>query len=411
MRKGFRFDCPVPRWYRIGPLSDYLDEYAARLGQHQYARETAVRKIKVVSDLSRWLERKRLDVVSLDDRLIAKFFHQRQQQYDPVSTGDVAAVRLLQDLLRDRGVLPELPRTEDRRHATEITFEQYLREERHVSPATLLNTLPFVRRFLADRFSMEPVCLLSVCPSDITHFVLRYARTMSPARAKLLVGALRSYFRFLYLRGEIVTDLGAVVPTVASWRLSTVPKSIEPYQVEVLLKSCRRCTATGRRDYAILLLLARLGLRAGEVAAMTLDDIDWEAGEMTVRGKGPRCDRLPIPRDVGEALAAYVRDGRPRCATRRVFLTSRAPIRELATHGTVGAIVERALERTGIPSAHKGAHLLRHSLAVRMLRRGASLGEIGEILRHRRVDTTAIYAKVDLVSLRALAQPWPGGES
>lgn len=145
MRKGFRFDCPVPRWYRIGPLSDYLDEYAARLGQHQYARETAVRKIKVVSDLSRWLERKRLDVVSLDDRLIAKFFHQRQQQYDSVSTGDVAAVRLLQDLLRDRGVLPELPRTEDRRHATEITFEQYLREERRVSPATLLNTLPFVR--------------------------------------------------------------------------------------------------------------------------------------------------------------------------------------------------------------------------------------------------------------------------
>lgn len=407
MRGGFRFGYPVGRWYRIGPLSDYLDEYAARLGEQQYTRETAVRKIKVVSDLSRWLGRKRLGVSSLDDRLISKFFHQRQQRYDFVCTGDRAAVRLLQDLLRDRGVLPEQPRAADCRHASEIAFEQYLKEERRVSPATLINTLPFVRRFLVDRFGMGPICLRNVRPPDITHFVLRYARTMSPARAKLLTGALRSYFRFLYLRAEITTDLAAVVPTVPGWRLTSVPKSIDPPQVEVLLKSCNRRTPTGRRDYAILLLLARLGLRGGEVTGMTLDDIDWEVGELVVRGKGPRQDCLPIPKDVGEALVAYLRDGRPRCASRHVFLTSRAPVHELRR--AVGAIVQRAVTRAGIDAPHKGSHLLRHSLAVRMLQRGASLGEIGDILRHRHLDTTAIYAKVDLNALRSLAQPWPGG--
>ncbi len=404
MRGGFRFGHPVGRWYRIGPLSDYLDEYAARLGELQYTRETAVHKIK-----SRWLSHQRLDVHSLDDHLIAKFFRQRRQRRDTACSGDMAAVRLLQDLLRDRGILPELPRPEDRRHATEIAFEQYLREERRVSPATLLNTLPFVHRFLADLFGATPVCLASVSPSDITHFVLQHARTMSPARAKLLAGALRSYFRFLYLRAEITTDLAAVVPTVPGWRLTSVPKSIDPHKVEVLLKSCNRRTPTGRRDYAILLLLARLGLRGGEVTGMTLDDIDWEAGELVVRGKGPRQDRLPIPKDVGEALVAYLRDGRPRCASRHVFLTSRAPVHELRR--AVGAIVQRAVTRAGIDAPHKGSHLLRHSLAVRMLQRGASLGEIGDILRHRHLDTTAIYAKVDLNALRSLAQPWPGGEA
>ena len=307
MRGGFRFGHPVGRWYRFGPLRGYLDEYATRLGELQYARESARQKIKVVSDLSRWLEHEGRDVRSLDDHLIAKFFRQRRQRYNPVFSGDMAAIRLLQDLLRERGVLPERPLPVDRRHTTEIAFEQYLREERRVSPATLANALPFVHRFLADRFGAKPACLTSVSPSDITQFVLQHARTMSPARAKRLAGALRSYFRFLYLRAEITTDLAAVVPTVPSWRLTGVPKSIDPQQVEAMLKSCNRRTPTGRRDFAILLLLARLGLRGGEVASMTLDDIHWEAGEILVRGKGSRYDRLPIPKDVGEAMAASPR--------------------------------------------------------------------------------------------------------
>lgn len=209
------------------------------------------------------------------------------------------------------------------------------------------------------------------------------------------------------MRGEIGSDLAGAVPTVAAWRLSTVPKGIERGQVKRLLRSCDRRTAMGRRDYAVLLLLARLGLRAGEVAALTLDDIDWKAGEIIVRGKGPRLDRLPLPADVGEAVVAYLHQ-RPHCATRRVFVTVRAPIRELADHRSVGCIVERGLTRAGLDPPRKGAHVLRHALASDMLRRGASLPEIGELLRHRRLDTTAIYAKVDLEALRALSRPWPG---
>jgi site-specific recombinase XerD len=287
----------------------------------------------------------------------------------------------------------------------------YLTQERRLSPATLLNTLPFVRRFLAERFDTGPVSLEEIRSSDVNGFVLRHAHAQSPGRAKLMVGALRSFFRFLHVRGDITADLALAVPTVADWRLSTLPKSIEPGQVERLLRSCDRRTATGRRDHAVLLLLARLGLRAGEVARLSLDDIDWGAGELTVHGKGPRQDRLPVPQDVGEALAAYLRRGRPPCASRQVFLTTRAPIHDITARNVVGSIVRRSLERAGIRSPRKGAHLLRHSLAVRMLRQGGSLSEIGEILRHRLPDTTAIYAKVDLATLRSLAQPWPGGEA
>jgi site-specific recombinase XerD len=412
MRDAFRIGFPLPKRYLIGPLRPYIDRLASRLAELQYARETARLKIRVVADLSQWLERKRLGVGSLDDRLIAKFFHRRRRDV-PARNGEKAAVGSLLELLRDLGVLAEKHQEVggNLQHPTEIAFGQYLKQERGLSQASLPNILPFVHRFLTDRFGTGLISLADVGPADITQFVLRYAKTMSPGRAKLLVGALRSYFRFLHLRGEIVADLSGAVPTVADWRLSSVPRSIEPQQVERLLKICDRRTATGRRDYAVLLLLARLGLRGGEVAALTLDELDWEAGQITIAGKGSRRDRLPIPQDVGEALVACLRDRPPRCSTRRVFLTSRAPVRELAAHGSVGAIVSRCLARAGIPSPQKGSHLLRHSLAVRMLRGGASLAEIGEILRHRQLDTTAIYAKVDLTALKSLAQPWPGGEA
>jgi len=165
----------------------------------------------------------------------------------------------------------------------------------------------------------------------------------------------------------------------------------------------------GERNYAILLLLARLGLRAGEIVAMTLDNIDWEAGELTVRGKGGRQARLPLPRDVGEALANYLRHGRPQCSSRCVFIRARAPCRGFANSAAITTIVERAIGRAGLKPPSRGAHVLRHSLATAMLRKGASLAEIGEVLRHRHADTTAIYAKVDLDALRTIAQPWPGG--
>jgi len=235
---------------------------------------------------------------------------------------------------------------------------------------------------------------------------------MGTRRAALMVTSLRSLLRYMFANGWTAVDLSTCVPTVPNWRLSTVPQYIGQDQVELLLASCRRETPIGRRDYAILLLVARLGLRSCEVIRLTLDDIDWQCGELLVRGKGSRLARLPLPVEVGEALVAYLRGGRPACDTRRLFVKARAPVCAFHNPSTVSTIVRRALERAGLEPARKGAHLLRHSLATNMLAHGATFAEIGELLRHQQTSTTEIYAKVDIVGLRALAQPWPmsGGE-
>ncbi len=224
---------------------------------------------------------------------------------------------------------------------------------------------------------------------------------------------MRSFFRFLFRYGESKLDLSAAVPTVPTWRLSDVPKYIKPDEIEVLLESCDRTTSIGRRDYSILLLIARLGLRAGEVVALELDDINWRTAELTVQGKGQYRDRLPLPQDVGKALVIYLRNDRPLCPTRRVFIRMRAPIRGFKDSTTVSTIVRRAVNRSGLNTPTRGAHLLRHSLATGMLRKGASMSEIGELLRHRSPRSTEIYAKVDIEGLRSIARSWPerGGVS
>jgi site-specific recombinase XerD len=244
---------------------------------------------------------------------------------------------------------------------------------------------------------------------DISRFVLRYANKSSRGRAKLMVTGLRSFFRFLRMHGYISTDLASVVPTVANWQCATLPNWIPPGDVEHLLRSCDQSTTSGQRNYTILLLLARLGLRSGEVVNMTLDDINWEAGEIRVGGKSRRLDRLPLPKDVGEALARYLCQGRSRCSTRRVFVRMRAPVCGFMGSGAIYSMVQRAFDRAGLHPSHKGPHILRHSLATNMLRQGASLAEIGEVLRHRDLATTQIYAKVDLEALSKIAHPWPGG--
>jgi site-specific recombinase XerD len=222
-----------------------------------------------------------------------------------------------------------------------------------------------------------------------------------------VVTALRSFLRFLQLRGQIKTDLAAAISGVAHWRMSNIPKYLSPEQVEKLLRSCDRNTLSGQRDYAILLLLARLGLRGGEVLTMTLDDVDWDHGEIVVRGRRRRLDRLPLPKDVGMALVHYLKHGRPVCTTRRLFIRLKAPRRGLR-QSAICCVIRRALKRAGLNPTFKGAHLMRHSLATGMLRRGASLREIGQLLRHVEPTTTQIYAKVDIQALRRIALPWMG---
>ena len=225
----------------------------------------------------------------------------------------------------------------------------------------------------------------------------------------MTVTGLRSLLGFLHLRGLIGGPLADAVPSTASWRLSGLPRALEPEQLKALLDSCDRETAGGRRDYAVLVMLARLGLRAGEVAALGLEDVDWRAGELRITGKGRRAERLPLPADVGEAIVAYLQDGRPATAQdRSLIVRVRAPHHAMTTGG-ITQIVFAAAGRAGLGAMH--SHRLRHTAATQMLRAGASLEEVGQVLRHRQVLTTATYAKVDRDALRALARPWPEPET
>ena len=247
----------------------------------------------------------------------------------------------------------------------------------------------------------------------IRDFVLSQARDRSAEYARLLATALRSFFRFLFLSGQILRDLSPSVPRVCKYRQATPPAFLSPEEVERVLAATDRSTPTGRRDHAILLLLARLGLRAGEIVCLELDDIRWRAGEIVVRGKGRMVDQLPLLSDIGEALAAYLREDRGVSAARSIFLRRWAPRTGLTGPAAVGHIVRRALARAGVRRPGRGAaHLFRHGLATKMIRHGASLAEISEVLRHRSLTTTAIYAQVSFEALRAVALPWPasGGE-
>lgn len=395
---------------RSGVIGLHLDSFTERLASLGYAAATVRAQVAILGHLDRWMARRRCGVAELSDQVVDRFVSDRARRGD-VRRGDAAAVHHFLDHLRAHGIArsPALVGDESPLGVWQRQYEQHLTCERGLAPATVTNYRGFFRGFLTECFGDGPMPLRDLDVSTVTKFVIRHAQALSPARAKLMVTALRSIFRFLLQRGAIERDLAAGVPRVAHWRLATIPKYLSPEEIDRLLQACDPHTSVGRRDHAILRLLAHLGLRAGEVVALELDDIHWRAGEITVRGsKRLPHDRLPLLADVGEALAIYVHRDRPRHATRRVFLCTKAPRRGFAGPGTVSTIVRRALARAGLCPAVKGAHLLRHSLATRMLRQGASLSEIGQVLRHRSVNTTEIYAKVDVAGLRGLAQPWPG---
>jgi len=397
---------------RIGPLSPYLDTFATMLLNQGYTRSTIKCKVRTVSYISRWFHRRRLSVKDLNEEKIVKFFQHRRRRYH-IQGRDAPTLHSFLSYLRDIGAIPiPTPKIDNSELGRiERSFTQYLVEERNLSQVTLRKILRFVRQFLTRRFGKGPILLDKLRPRDSTNFILRYPHSISPVYTKSIVSALRSFFRFLRLRGDIVIDLAASVPVVANWQFSTVPKYISPEQIERLLQSCDQNTIVGQRSYAILLLLVRLGLRASEVANITLDDIDWEAGEIIIRGKGSRRDRLPLLYDVGKAMATYLRHGRPSCSMRQVFIRINAPHRRPITYDAIYRTVRCAFERAGVQAPQKSPHILRHSLATEMLRKGASLAEISQILRHRSLNTTKIYTKIDLEALRTLVQPWPGGKS
>ena len=404
------FPDPLAQQHHCGdPLGPYVDGFAEQLAGQGYTAATTKEKLRLITHLNRWLERHDLSLPTLDEERVEQFLADRGPSQ--VRRGDARTCRMLLDYLRELGRIP-LPTEiidDTPLGRIESSFTHYLIAERGLSTATVINYHPTVHLFLQERFGAEEVELGELSPRDVHRFVLRHAPRVSRGRAKLMVTALRSLFRFLRQRGDITSDLASAIPATTNWRLTGLPLSLGPEQVEALLDSCDQDTALGQRDYAILLLLARLGLRAGEVVALTLDDIDWGSGTLIVQGKGKRQERLPLPEDVGEAVANYLRGSRPPCTSRRVFIRLHAPHRGFSSSVAIDDVVRRALKRTGLNPEQKGAHLLRHSLATRLLGSGASLELIAQLLRHAHPQTTEIYAKVNLQALRALAQPWPGG--
>lgn len=393
-----------------GPLVAYIDSFTALLNEQGYSQSSAHLQTRLVADFSQWLKRNNVAVHEITLEHTKRYLRCRARHLRPRRDDTAALIRLL-NLLRQQGVITN---QEVQTEATEVEqlaeeFVLFLRQERALAAATVVNYSAFALQFLTERFGAGQVQLSDLCATDVVAFVQRQAVCLHLKRAKLMTSALRSFLRFVRYRSDIAVDLAAAVPAVANWSMASIPRSISHDHAKQVLAHCNRQTAAGRRDYAILLLLARLGLRAGEIAALTLDDIDWEAGHLRVHGKGGRECQLPLPVDVGEAISAYLQQGRPRSSGRCLFLHAKAPIRGLNNHGAVSLIVRHAFDRAEIDSPRKGAHQFRHALATQMLRQGASLSEIGELLRHRSPETTRIYAKVDLDSLRTLALPWPGG--
>jgi site-specific recombinase XerD len=405
----FTFSSTIER-LRQGPLSEHLDAYAAAVADQGYTHDSIRQQIVVIADFSRWLKQNHIDVQALDSKAVDRFLRHRHRP-QRVRRGDPKTLHRLLNMLRQTDVVkPDQPPVSDNAQSGIVAeFRCYLLQERGLSPSTLLNYVPVIEQFLSERFHKSAPNFALLRAPHVTGFVMRHAHQLSPMRAGLMVTALRSFFRYLRHRGAIATDLAGCVPTVPNWSLSTLPRFLPAATVERILECCDRTTSVGRRNHAILLLLARLGVRAGEVVGLRLDDIDWSTGQIAIRGKGGKSAQLPLAADVGAALAGYLRHDRPQSATRKVFLRHRAPLVGFGNSSTISSLVRRAMKHAGVESAHTGAHVLRHSLATSLLRQGGSLDEIGELLRHQSPNTTAIYAKVDVAALHTLALPWPGG--
>jgi integrase/recombinase XerD len=389
-----------------GPLAKFAAGFAEELDRRGYGHPSACNVLRVMAHLSRWMVLQHLEPAELTRPRLMQFVTARREA-GCRNWRSERGLRPLVAYLVGAGAMPEPESATDESPVGRLlaAFGQYLVAERGVTKGTIAGYTAAVRPFLKQRIRGGRLELGKLEAADVTRFVLRVCRSQEVGSAKYVVTALRSLLRYLHLVGQ-APDLVAAVPGVAGWRGGHLPRGLEPQQVTRMLTACDRDTVAGRRDYAMLMLLARLGLRGCEVAALELDDIDWRRGELVIRGKGDRQERLPLPADVGEAVSAYLLQGRPRVASRRVFVSVRAPFGDLTG---VKGVVGSACDRAGL--ARFAAHRLRHTVATEMLRAGASLPDVGQILRHRSLSTTAIYAKVDRVALRELTQPWPRGST
>lgn len=395
-----------------GEIDTYVVSYLKHLRTLSYAKRTLCGKRTIIVSFAEWTKRQQVPVKDLQEPHIVAFVDRSGRQSKARGTYERAALRPFLGYIRAETGMTITPSEVDTSAASQIEqrYLDYLRRERGLAERSVSVYLPYVHDFLTALESRTSCISTHELDARIVQdFLLERASGRSAEYCRLLAAAIRSLLRFFHVRGETTIDLSWGVPTVRKYRQAVVHSYLSPEEVERVLSATNRSSATGRRDYAILLLLARLGLRAGEVVALELGDIRWRTGEIIVRGKGRTLDRLPLLAEIGEALALYVAQHRGPTASRRVFLRMFAPRVGLNGPATVGHIVRRALARAAVrPSSRGAAHLFRHSLATQMIREGASLTEISEVLRHRAQSTTQIYAKVAFDTLRGVARPWPG---
>jgi site-specific recombinase XerD len=361
----------------------------------------------VLGPFGRWLEAQGLGARDITEAVIDTFVDQTTA---PGHGGTRAALRELLAVLRESGLCRPLALEAGSTHQQLLNqYRRYLLTERGLAERTIEHYTEAAQAFLVSRAADGARVVKEWSAADVLTFVQRRSIYRPAVHMQQLCTGLRVFLRYLCFRGHIDCDLSKCVPRIAHWRLATLPKSLSAEQIDRMLLGCPRDTDGGRRDYAVLLLLSRLGLRAEELRRLTLDDIHWQRGELTVRGKGRGPEPMPLPQDVGEALAAYLTHGRPASGSRSVFVRLTPPHDAYGNSDAFGHLVRHAMRRAAVDAPSKGTHIFRHTLATEMLRGGASLREIGHLLRHRDEDTTRLYAKVDLVRLRTLALPWPGG--
>jgi len=388
-----------------GPLVPYVAGFREELTERGYSSSAATAQLHLMAHLSRWLCGRGLGTADLTAGLVEEFVGERRS----AGYANLVSSRALKALLGHLRGLGVMPVAAPSANPMELLLEDYRRalmDGRGLAASTAGRYVNVARMFLVEVGGGDGFDLGGLSAGDVSGFVVRQGRRLSVGSTKDVVNSLRSFLRFLDSQGLIEGRLVSAVPAVASWRGASLPRALSAEQVSMLLETCDPDSAVGRRDLAMLTLLARLGLRAREVASLELGDVDWRHGEIVVRGKGGRCERLPVPVDVGDAVVGYLCHGRPPVTCRAMFLRVCAPICGLGPKGVSGA-VRSACVRAGLPAV--GAHRLRHSAATAMLQAGSSLSDVGQVLRHNQLATTAIYAKVDRGALEGLAQQWPGG--
>jgi site-specific recombinase XerD len=394
---------------REGAAGTLLEAFAQALVRDRYAALTARRHFRAAEHFVHWADRTGVPITGAIRPALERFGRHLQRPGRCPHFGHtfrlevLHGTRLFLTHLQDVGLIDRPP--VERTVPPLITeFGRWMQQQRGTCTSTLSNYEVHIREFLS-RVGDQPDTWDA---RSLREFVLEGSRTCGWAAAKKRTTALRVFLRFLIAEGRCASGLDGAIPVLAHWRLSSLPRYLPTDDVERVIGSCDRTSAVGKRDRAILLLLARLGLRAGDIVQLRLPDIDWKQAWIHVSGKGRRETRLPLTHEVGDALVTYLTSGRPLTDTDTVFVRSRAPFRAFGSHCAVSVIVDRALARAGVTRPSRGAaHLLRHSVATSMLRHGASLQDVAALLRHQSVTTTEIYAKVDVTALRRIAQPWP----